>query len=106
MRDVILKLVTVAMLFVTVEGVAKPVDEETFHQTHHAHADDGDQWFHDGDTDDHECETCEHFCHVHALALPSQALIATYLAGRSLLSPRPTYALTRVPAPPIPPPNI
>ena len=106
MRDVILKLVIVALLFVTMEGVAEAVDDETFHQTHHAHADDGDQWFDDDNTDDHVCETCEHFCHVHAVALPPQALISTRLAGRSLLCPRPTYALSRAPAPPLLPPNI
>ena len=106
MRDVILKAVIVAMLFVTTEGVAEAVSDETFHQTHHAHADDGDQWFHDENTDDHVCETCEHFCHVHAVALPSQALISTRLAGRSLLCPSPTYAPTRAPDPPILPPNI
>lgn len=106
MRDVILKLVIVAMLFVTMEGMAEPVDEETFHQTHHAHADDGDQWFHDGDADEHDGEACEHFCHVHVVALTSQTSIPELpMVSSSVLTPS-IRALTRSTAPPTPPPNI
>ena len=47
MRDVILKLVIAAMLYVSMEGMAEPVDETSFHKTHHAHADDGNQWYPD-----------------------------------------------------------
>ena len=106
MRDLILKSVIVAMLFVTMEGMAEPIDEETFHQTHHAHADDADQWFHDGDSDDHEGGACEHFCHVHVVALTSQSSIPDLpMIGGSVLTPS-IRALTRSPAPPTPPPNI
>lgn len=105
MRDLILKSVIVAMLFVTMEGMAEPIDEETFHQTHHAHADDGDQWFHDGDADDHDGEACEHFCHVHVVALTSQTSIPELpKIGSSVLTPS-IRAVTRSTAPPTPPPN-
>ena len=106
MRDVILKTVIVAMLFVTMEGVAEAVSDETFHQTHHAHADDGDQWFHDGDSDDHDGEACEHFCHVHVVALTSQTSIPELpMISSSVLAPS-IRPLTRSTAPPTPPPNI
>ena len=105
MRDVILKSVIVAMLFVTMEGMADPVDESTFHQSHHAHADDGDQWFHDGDSDNHDGEACEHFCHVHLVALTSQTSIPELpKIGSSVHTPS-IRSVTRSTAPPTPPPN-
>ncbi|MFQ5609429.1 MAG: hypothetical protein ACE5F8_04080 [Woeseiaceae bacterium] len=106
MRDVILKSVIVAMLFVTMEGMAEPVDDATFHQTHHAHADDGDGWYPDSDGSQHESEACEHFCHVHVIALTSQISVPELpRIGGSVLAPS-IRAVTRSTAPPTPPPNI
>lgn len=106
MRNVVLTAVIVAMLAVTMEGVVEAVDDASFHQTHHAHADDSDQWFHDGDADDHDGEACEHFCHVHVVALTSQASIPELpMIGGSVLTPS-IRAVTRSTAPPTPPPNI
>ena len=106
MRDLLLKLVIVAMLFVTLEGTAEPFDEETSHQTHHAHADGGDQRVHEDDADDHECEACRHFCHVHVIALPSQTTTPEPLMiGASVLSPSIRF-VTRNTSPPTPPPDI
>ena len=56
MRDAILKLSIAAMLFVSMEGTAESIDETSFHQTHHAHAEDGAEWFPDSDGGDHEGE--------------------------------------------------
>lgn len=106
MRDVILRLVIAAMLFVTMEGMAEPIDEASFHQTHHAHADEGEQWYPDTDGSDHEGEACEHFCHVHVIALASQITVPELprFSG-SLVAPS-DHAVTRSTAPPTPPPNI
>ena len=106
MRDVILKSVIVAMLFVTMESTAEPVDETSFHQTHHAHADDGAEWFHDTDGSDHDGEACEHFCHVHVVALTSQMSVPSLPTSRDLLHVPPVYTVHRATAPPTPPPNI
>jgi hypothetical protein len=73
MRDGMLILLIASMLFVSMEGVADSVDEASFHQTHHVHADGGgDQWYPDVDGDEHECDTCEHFCHAHVVAMSVQ----------------------------------
>ena len=106
MRDGILKLLIAMMLFVSVEGMAESVDETSFHQTHHAHADDGSQWFPDSDTSDHEGEACEHFCHVHVIALTAQISVPalTWVSGSPFASS--TQSVTRSTAPPTPPPNI
>jgi hypothetical protein len=106
MRDVILKLVIAAMLFVTMEGMAESVDETSFHQTHHAHADEGDQWYPDSDGNEHEGESCEHFCHVHVIALASQITVAELPRFRGPLIAASAYAITRNTEPPTPPPNI
>ena len=108
MRDVILRSLIVAMLFVTMEGMADPVDDETFHQTHHAHADDGDQWYHDSDNDgdDHDGGACDHFCHVHVVALTSQVSVPDLPRSGALLNVPSIYSVHRVTPPPTPPPNI
>lgn len=106
MRDAVLKLVIVAMLFVTMEGMAESVDDSTFHQTHHAHADDSDQWFHDNDGDDHHGEACEHFCHVHVIALTSQTSIPELPRMGGSAPTSSIRSATRGIEPPTPPPNI
>ena len=105
MRVGVLQLLIATMLFTSMEGVAESVDDEVFHQTHHAHADDLDQWYPDSDGDEHDSDNCEHFCHVHVIGLVSHKLVPQ-------LSPSHDYALTRstenherATAPPTPPPN-
>lgn len=106
MRDSILKLAIAALLFVSVESFAEPVDEASFHQTHHAHADDGNQWYPDTDGNDHDSDACEHFCHVHVVALTPQVSIPTLPKSRALLNMPPVFTVHRATAPPTPPPNI
>ena len=106
MRGSILKLVIVAMLFVSMEGTAEPIDETSFHQTHHAHADDGAEWFPDSDGSDHEGEACEHFCHVHVVALTPQFSVPSLPRSRGFLHVPAVYTVHRATAPPTPPPNI
>ena len=106
MHNVILKLVIVAMLFVSMEGVAEPVDEESFHQTHHAHADDsGNQWYPDSDDDDHESDACEHFCHAHVVAVTAQISLPSMQTFQEFVSVPSVCPVTRTIAPPTPPPN-
>ena len=107
MRDGILKLLIAALLFVSMESVAEPVDDTSFHQTHHAHADDGaNQWFPDSDGSDHESDACEHFCHVHVVALTPQISVPSLPRSGGLLHVPPVYSVHRATAPPTPPPNI
>lgn len=106
MRDFVLKLVTVALLFTTVEGMAEPVDEASFHQTHHAHADEGHEWFPDNDGNDHEAEACEHFCHVHVVALTPQVVIPLLTDSGGFHRTLSIQAKSQHTPPPIPPPNI
>lgn len=106
MRDRILKLLIVAMLFVSVEGMADSVDETSFHQTHHAHVDDGAEWYPDSDGSDHESEPCEHFCHVHVVALASQISLPELPKSRGFLHVPAVNTVHRATAPPTPPPNI
>ena len=55
MRDWILKLLIASILFVSVEGAAESVDDESFHQTQHSQSDNADnQWIPDSDRNDHE----------------------------------------------------
>lgn len=43
------------MLFMSIEGMARSLDEMNFHQTHNAPADGtGSQWFPDSDGADHD----------------------------------------------------
>lgn len=105
MRDGILKLLMATMLFVSVEGVAESVDEMSFHQTHHAHADDGERWFPDSDSDDHDGDSCEHFCHAHVVGLTAQFRLAAVSKFADFLPTRSARATTRSTAPPTPPPN-
>jgi hypothetical protein len=106
MRDVVVKSVIVAMLFVTMEGMSEPIDETSFHQTHHAHADAGDQWYPDSDGAEHEGEACEHFCHVHVIALTPQISVPAISGFRTTLFAASVPAVNRSAAPPTPPPNI
>ena len=107
MRAVVLKVFIVALLFVNVEGAAESVDENSFHQAHHAHADDvGDQWFPDSDGEDHEGDACEHFCHAHGVVLSSDVKAIDIAPNQFFVVPHPTLSISRAAAPPIPPPNI
>ena len=106
MRDAIVKLAIAAMLFVSMEGIAEPIDETSFHQTHHAHADEGNEWFPDTDGSDHEGEACEHFCHVHVVALTSQISVPSLQRSRGFLHAPSDYTAHRATAPPTPPPII
>lgn len=106
MRDVVLKIVISAMLFVSMEGTAEDIDETSFHQTHHAHADDGTEWFPDSDGSDHEGDACEHFCHIHVVALTPQISLPVLQRSRSLLYVPPVCTVDRATSPPTPPPNI
>mgnify|MGYP001548614900 FL=1 len=106
MRDVILKLVIAAMLFVSVECVSELVDESSFHQTHHAHADDSAGWYPDSDGSDHNGEVCEHFCHSHGVAL-TLAISAPHFpryAGRPLAPS--AHVESRNITPPTRPPKV
>ena len=106
MREVILKLAIVAMLFVSMEGTAETIDETTFHKTHHAHVDDGAEWFPDSDGSDHEGEACEHFCHVHVVVLVSEVALPTLPVSIGSIVVQADDSFTRGTAPPTPPPNI
>ena len=107
MRNGILKLLMATMLFVSMEGMADSVDEVSFHQTHHAHADAVEnQWFPDSDGDDHKGDACEHFCHAHVVGLTSQFVLANVPQFRYFVPALPTRTVTHSTAPPTPPPNI
>lgn len=107
MHNWVLKILIAAMLFVSMEGVAKAVDEASFHQTHHAHADDADdRWFPDSDGSDHEGDSCEHFCHGHVVALTTRISLPSMPKLRHYVLAIPAHAITRDTTPPTPPPNI
>ena len=107
MRDRILMLVIASMLFVSMEGFADSVDEASFHQTHHSHAEDGDNlWFPDSDGNDHKSEACEHFCHAHVVGLTSEVTVAGLPKFRAFVSAHPAHIVIYSPAPPTPPPNL
>lgn len=106
MRDATLKLLMAAMLFVSMEGVAESVDDASFHQSHHAHADDSDgQWYPDSDGSDHDGEACEHFCHAHVVALTMQVSLPGMQKFRQFVPASSPQSVTRATAPPTPPPN-
>ena len=106
MHNWVLKLVVVSLLFVSMEGIADSVDEASFHQTHHAHADEpGAEWFPDSDGSDHGGDACEHFCHAHGVALTPQITLPNVSMSRSFDSALVEHAVTRSTAPPTPPPN-
>jgi len=106
MRDVILNTVIVAMLFVTMEGVADANDETSFHQTHHAHAHEDHQWYPDSDGSSHDSDACEHFCHAHVLAVPPQLSASAVPAYSGSPPTHSALIVSREIDPPIPPPNI
>ena len=106
MRDWIFKLIIASMLFVGVEGVAESVDDGSFHQTHHAHADDSNgDWFPDSDGDDHGGDSCEHFCHLHSVGLVSQFALAQLQNFQSFEVVLAAQRIAYIAAPPTPPPN-
>ena len=106
MSSHIIKLLIVSMLFVSMEAVVESVDDASFHQTHHAHADEsGDQWFPDSDGSDHEGDACEHFCHAHVVAVSSQISMPSMQNFQGFVLPPSVYSVTRAVAPPTPPPN-
>jgi hypothetical protein len=106
MRDSILKLVIAAMLFVSVECVSETVDEASFHQTHHAHADDGTEWYPDSDGHDHSDEVCEHFCHSHSVALTLAVSTPNFPQFAGRIQAPPAHVVSRITTPPTPPPKI
>ena len=107
MHNWVLKLVIASLLFVSMEGFADYVDETSFHQTHHAHADEaGAEWFPDSDGSDHEGDACEHFCHAHAVALAGQITLLNVSMSRSFVPTLPAHTVDRSSTPPTPPPNI
>ena len=107
MRDGILKLFIVSMLFVSMEGVADSVDELSFHQTHHEHVDNsGEQWFPDSDGDDHKGDACEHYCHAHVVGLTTQVMVANAPHFQYYVAAPPAHTVTHNVAPPTPPPNL
>jgi hypothetical protein len=106
MRLWVLHLLIATMLFTSMEGVAEAVDDGTFHQTHHAHADDVTQWHPDSDGDEHDSEYCEHFCHAHAIALISHEPAQQLSPSHHFEVMRSTENRKRYTAPPTPPPNI
>jgi hypothetical protein len=107
MRAGILTLLIVSMLFVSMEGVAESVDEASFHQAHHAHADDaGNQWYPDSDGSDHESDACEHFCHAHVIAVTAQISLPSMQTFQQFGPTPSAFAVTRAIAPPTPPPNV
>ena len=106
MRDGILLLLIASMLFVSVEGVADSVDEASFHQTHHVHADDGgSHWYPDFDGDNHECDSCEHFCHAHVVGLSVRVVSANEALLRFFVLAAPAHTVMHSVEPPTPPPN-
>ena len=106
MRDATLVLLIAAMLFVSMEGVAEPVDDPSFHQTHHGHADDdGSQWFPNSDGSDHEGDACEHFCHTHVIALTAEISVPSLQKLQGFVATPSAYSVFRATAPPTPPPN-
>jgi len=106
MRNATLKILIAAMLFVSMEGVAESVDDASFHQTHHAHADDsGNQWYPDSDGSDHESDACEHFCHAHAIALTAEISVPSLQQFQEFVATPSAYSASRATAPPTPPPN-
>ena len=106
MRDWTLRLLIASMLFVSIEGMADSVDEASFHQTHHAHADNaGEQWFPDSDGDDHAGDACGHFCHAHVVGLTSQIISPKVPQVRIFIPELSTHEVTHSSAPPTPPPN-
>lgn len=107
MRDKILKLLIASMFFVSMEGMTDSMDEVSFHQSHHAHADDPEnQWFPDTDGDDHDGDFCNHYCHAHFVGLITNYALPS-VPQLVLFSPAlRTRAVTHSTAPPTPPPNI
>ena len=106
MRNVILSLVIASMLFVSMEGAAEPVDDESFHQTHHAHADNsGNQWYPDSDGSGHESDACEHFCHAHVIALTAEISVPSLQKFQEFVATPSAHSAIRATAPPTPPPN-
>jgi len=93
------------MLFVSIESAAESIDELSFHQTHHAHADDGEDWFPDSDGSDHEGDACEHFCHAHVIALTAETSVPSLQMFQEFVATPSTYSVIRATAPPTPPPN-
>jgi hypothetical protein len=105
-RNVILKLLMAAMLFVSMEGVADAADEQSFHQAHHAHMDDaGAHWFPDSESGGHDGDACDHFCHAHVVGLTSQVALANPPQLPNFVPVLATRNLTHSPPPPTPPPD-
>lgn len=106
MRNCVLQFLILSMLLVSMEGVAESIDDASFHQTHHAHAEDaGSQWYPDSDGNDHESDACEHFCHAHVIAVAAQISLPNLQKFQQFVPTSSACSVTRTTAPPTPPPN-
>ncbi len=106
MRDIVLSVLMVAVLFMSLEAAAELLSENVFHSTHHAHADEGEShWYPNFDGDEHDEDNCDHVCHGHVVALAGQTLIADVPVFRLPIATRHSQHFTRSTAPPKPPPN-
>ena len=105
MRTWVLQLLVVSLLVTSMEGAAEPVDDTTFHQSHHSHTDDGTQWYPDFDDEDHDGDACEHFCHLHAIALVGYDSLRLLNQHSAFVPGCPATRHERATAPPTPPPN-
>ncbi len=106
MRNWVPKLLMVSILFVSMEGVADSVEDQVFHQTHHAHVDEvGGEWYPDTEGGGHTTESCEHFCHLHAVALITLYESFPLRAVQSFASIPSSQSFARAVPPPTPPPN-
>ena len=95
----------IALLATSLEGAAEPVDDNAFHQTHHSHADDANQWYSDHDGDEHDSDACEHFCHLHAVGLVGHVSLPQLDVPNAFVPGRGNAYHERATAPPTPPPN-
>lgn len=98
-------LLMIALLATSMEGAAEPVEDDTFHQTHHSHAEDPDQWYPDDDGDEHDSDSCEHFCHLHAIGLIGHIALPNMAVNSAFVPRRVFWHHALATAPPTPPPN-
>ena len=105
MKPWIPHLLVIAVLATSMEGASEPMEDNTFHQTHHSHADDPTQWYPDGDGDEHDSDSCEHFCHLHAVGLFGHLSLPDLNAPNAFVPGRHFWHLAPPTAPPTPPPN-
>jgi len=107
MRIWVFNLLIASMLFMSLEGAAESIDEQSFHQAHHFQSgDSGDQWLPNSDGNGHDGDSCEHFCHAHIVALTTRVSLPNLPKFRQYAPSFLTPAISCGAAPPTPPPNI